>query len=159
MRVLIVSDTHGNLRNFEKVLEKEKGIDMLLHLGDVEKDEEYLEYIMDCPVYIVAGNNDFFSDLPNEIVVEIEGYRVFMTHGHGYYVSAHTRRLKEAAQCRRADIALYGHTHKPEIDLTGEVLVANPGSLSYPRQQGRNGSYIIMEISSEKGVKFSQQYV
>ena len=159
MKVLIVSDTHGNLRNFERVLECEKEIDMLLHLGDVEHDEDYLEAVMDCPVHVVAGNNDFFSDLPNEIVVEVGNHRVFMTHGHGYYVSAHTRRLKEAARSRQADIVLYGHTHRPDIDETGDVIAINPGSLSYPRQDGRKGTYIIMEILENEDTEFTLKYV
>ena len=159
MKILIVSDTHGNLRNFEKVLECEKDIGMMLHLGDVEKDEDYLETVMECPVYIVAGNNDFFSDLPNEIVVQIGKYRVFMTHGHGYYVSAHTRRLKEAARSRRADIVVYGHTHRPNIDMTDDVIAVNPGSISYPRQEGRRGTYIIMEVTENSDAKFTLKYV
>lgn len=159
MKVLIVSDTHGNLRNFERVLECEKEVDMLLHLGDVENDEDYLEAVMDCPVHIVAGNNDFFSDLPNEIVVVIGNHRVFMTHGHGYYVSAHTRRLKEAARSRQADIVLYGHTHRPDIDETGDVIAINPGSLSYPRQDGRKGTYIIMEVCENEDTEFTLKYV
>ena len=159
MKILIISDTHGNLRNFERVLEHEKEVDMMLHLGDVEKDEDYLVTVMECPVYIVAGNNDFFSDLPSEIVVQIGKYRVFMTHGHGYYVSAHTKRLKEAARSRQADIVVYGHTHRPDIDATEDVIAVNPGSLSYPRQEGRRGTYIIMEINENNDVKFNLKYV
>ena len=46
MRILIVSDTHGSLRNFDIVIEREKEIDMLLHLGDVEGDDDYMEAVM-----------------------------------------------------------------------------------------------------------------
>lgn len=159
MKVLIVSDTHRNLRNFEKVLECEKNIDMLLHLGDVEDDQEYLEIIMECPVHIVAGNNDFFSDLPNEVVIQVGKYRVFMTHGHGYYVSAHTNRLKDAARSRHADIVMYGHTHKPDIDTSDDVIVVNPGSISYPRQKDKKPSYIIMEIDEKAEAKFTLKYL
>ena len=44
---------------------------------------------------------------------------------------------------------MYGHTHKPEVDVDDEVTVVNPGSLSYPRQEGRLPSYVIMEIDDE----------
>lgn len=159
MRILIISDTHGNLQNFEKVLKREQEIDMLLHLGDVQKDEDYLEAVMECPVHIIAGNNDFFSGLPWEEEVQIGKYKVFMTHGHGYYVSAHTRRLKQSARERGADIVMYGHTHRPDIDTTEDVIAINPGSLSYPRQEGRKATYVIMEVADDGEAKFTLKHV
>lgn len=159
MRILIVSDTHGSLRNFDTVIEREKEIDMLLHLGDVEGDDDYMEAVMNCPVHIVGGNNDYFSRLPGEIELLIGKYKVFMTHGHGYYVSMDTRRLKQAARARGADIAMYGHTHRPDIDLVDGVKVINPGSLSYPRQSGRQATYIIMEVNAGGEAEFTLKHV
>lgn len=159
MRILIVSDTHGSLRNFDTVIEREKEIDMLLHLGDVEGDDDYMEAVMNCPVHIVGGNNDYFSRLPGEIELRIGKYKVFMTHGHGYYVSMDTRRLKQAARARGADIAMYGHTHRPDIDLVDGVKVINPGSLSYPRQSGRQATYIIMEVNAGGEAEFTLKHV
>ena len=63
MKILIVSDTHGRHGNLDEVLEREGKIDMLLHLGDVEDDEHYIEAIAECPVHMLSGNNDFFSYL------------------------------------------------------------------------------------------------
>ena len=40
MKILIISDTHGAHRNFDRVIEKEQPLDMLIHLGDVEGDED-----------------------------------------------------------------------------------------------------------------------
>lgn len=159
MRILIVSDTHGRLRNFDEIIEREKNIDMLLHLGDIEGDDDYMEVVMHCPVHIVAGNNDFFSGLPGELEVKIGKYKVFMTHGHGYYVSMDTKRLKEAARARGANIVMYGHTHRPEIDLEDDVIVINPGSLSYPRQPGRKATYIIMDVDTKGEAVFTLKYV
>ena len=159
MRILIVSDTHGSLRNFDEVIEREKEIDMMLHLGDVEGDNAYMETVMNCPVHIVGGNNDYFSRLPAEMEIRIGKYKVFMTHGHGYYVSMDTRRLKQAARARGADIVMYGHTHRPDIDLEDSVIAINPGSLSYPRQSGRKATYIIMEIGNSGSAEFYLKYV
>lgn len=159
MRILIVSDTHGSLRNFDEIIEREKKIDMLLHLGDIEGDDDYMEAVMDCPVHVVAGNNDFFSGLPGELEIEVGKYKVFMTHGHGYYVSVDTKRLKQAARARGADIVMYGHTHRPEIDLEDDVITINPGSLSYPRQPGRKATYIVMDISAKGEAVFTLKYV
>ena len=61
MKVLIVSDTHGNDRNLERVLLQNYPVDAVFHLGDMEGSESYIEDICPCPVYMVSGNNDFFS--------------------------------------------------------------------------------------------------
>ena len=67
MRVLIVSDTHGHEENLERILTEKGPFQHLIHLGDVEGQEDYIEVIAGCPVHIVAGNNDFFSDLPRAV--------------------------------------------------------------------------------------------
>ena len=95
---------------------------------------------------IVSGNNDFFSELPREREFEIAGYKVWMTHGHNYYVSMGNERIKQEAIARGVDIVFYGHTHRPVVDIDKEVTAVNPGSLSYPRQEGRIPTYVIMEI-------------
>ena len=149
MRILIVSDTHGRDGNLSRVLDRTKPLDMLIHCGDAEGSEEYIRQIVDCPAHIVTGNNDFFAGLPQEEEFMLGPYKVWLTHGHRYYVSMGNTRLKEVAQSRGADIVMYGHTHKPVIDLAGpteKVTAINPGSLSYPRQDGRHPSYILMEL-------------
>ena len=159
MKILIVSDTHGRHGNLDEVLEREGKIDMLLHLGDVEDDEHYIEAIAEYPVHMLSGNNDFFSHLPGEKEIQIGKYRVFMTHGHGHYVSMNTMRLREAARARGVDIVMFGHTHKPYIDVEGDLKVINPGSLSYPRQEGRQASYVIMEINTNGNASFELKFV
>ena len=159
MKILIVSDTHGRHSNLDIVLEREKEIDMILHLGDVENGEEYMEAVSPCPLYMIAGNNDFFSYLPAEREIRIGQYRVLMTHGHGYYVSMDTKSLRRAAIAREVDIVMFGHTHRPYMDVEGELKVLNPGSLSYPRQEGRRGTYIVMQIDHNGAAKFELCYV
>ena len=159
MKVLIVSDTHGRHGNLDEILEREGKIDMLLHLGDVEDDEHYIEAIAEYPVHILAGNNDFFSHLPGEKEIKIGKYRVFMTHGHCYYVSINTQRLRDEAKSRGVDIIMFGHTHRPYIDVEGDLKVINPGSLSYPRQEGRRPSYVIMEINANGNASFELKFV
>lgn len=159
MKIVIISDTHGRHGNLDIVLEREKNMDMLLHLGDVEYGDDYIEAVAHCPVYMIAGNNDFFSDLPMERELQIGRYKVFMTHGHGYYVSMDTKSLRRAATARGVDIVMFGHTHRPYIDTEGTLKVINPGSLSYPRQEGRKGTYIVMEIDSNGDAEFDLRFV
>lgn len=159
MKILIVSDTHGHEMNLETVLDKVGPINHFIHLGDIEGQEDYMEVLAECPVHMVSGNNDFFSDLPREEEFWLGNYHILITHGHYYGVSMGTERLKEEARARQIDIVMYGHTHRPEIDLDGPVTVLNPGSLSYPRQFGRKPSYIIMEIDRAGKAQYTIHYL
>ena len=159
MRILIVSDTHGRESNLERVLEEVGNISHLIHLGDVEGQEDYIEAIADCPVHIVSGNNDFFSSLPREEELWIGNYHILMTHGHYYGVSMGTSVLEEEALARGFYVAMYGHTHRPEIEIKDDITILNPGSLSYPRQYGRKPSYIIMEIDSRGEAHYTIHYL
>lgn len=159
MKILIISDTHRQHYNFDQVIEKTGKIDMLIHLGDAEGAEDYIEAVADCPVHIVAGNNDFMSMLEKEEEFNIGTYRVFISHGHRYYVSMGMERLKEEARMRSADIVMFGHTHRPILDIEEDLITLNPGSLSYPRQEGREPSYILMDIDREGQAHFTINYI
>ncbi|MDF2952170.1 MAG: hypothetical protein K0S18_1753 [Anaerocolumna sp.] len=155
MKVLIVSDSHGRNYYLEKVMERVKPIDLLIHLGDVEDGEQIIRDIAPCKVEMVAGNNDFFSSLPKEKVITINGYTIFLSHGHRYAVNYSTEKLKDAARSHNAGIAMFGHTHSPVIDMTGSVWAINPGSISQPRQEDGIPTYIIMDIDSKGQIHFT----
>ena len=106
MKILIVSDTHKKNENYFKVLEMHHP-DMVIHCGDAEGSEYALSAAAKCPVYIVLGNNDFFSDLPREITLDIGPYKVWVTHGHNYYVSMGNETIKKEAIDRGVDIVLF----------------------------------------------------
>lgn len=151
MKILIVSDTHRRNENFLKVMEKVGKIDLLVHCGDVEGSEYLISEAAGCPVEMVQGNNDYFSSLPRETEFLIGDYKVWVTHGHNYYVSMGYEILKEEARSREVDIVMCGHTHRPVIEQERDLTLINPGSLSYPRQEGHVPSYVLIEID-QKGV-------
>lgn len=160
MKVLIVSDTHGREQNLAEALEQTGPIDQLIHLGDVEGGAEHIrELAGDAPAAIIAGNNDFFCDLPNERIFTLGGHRIFMTHGHGYFVHSGTLYLKREARKKGADIVMFGHTHKPYMEEDNELLVLNPGSLSQPRQEGHRPTYIVMEIADDGQISYELCYL
>ncbi len=159
MKILIVSDTHGSHRNLEKALERVGKIDMFLHLGDVEGREDYIKVLAGCPTHIVAGNNDFWSDLPHDEDVFVGGHHIYMTHGHYFYVSRDEERLMAEARRRKADIVIYGHIHRPMWHQEEGLLVLNPGSIAFPRQKGRQATYMIMEIDDAGKVDVKLEYV
>lgn len=86
-RILIVSDTHKRLGNLYEALEKEGSVDAMIHLGDLEGDEDIVNEMIPGPVYMVPGNNDYYSQAPRELEIQIAGKNVLLTHGHYYYVS------------------------------------------------------------------------
>ncbi len=158
-KIMIVSDTHKQHVTLKKALKTEGPIDMLIHLGDAEGEEDYIRELADCELEIIAGNNDFFSDLDREKYIKIGKYNVFLTHGHYFYVSLGLDVLKDEAISRGVDIVMFGHTHRPVIEIGREITVINPGSLSYPRQDDKKPTYIMMEIDDQENVKYTLKYV
>lgn len=159
MKVLIISDTHRHNENYLKVLNQTMPIDMLVHCGDIEGSEYTIAESCGCPVQMVMGNNDFFSDLPREKEFQIGRYKVWLTHGHTYYVSMGDETIKQEARERGADIVMFGHSHRPLIDRDDDVIAINPGSLTYPRQEGRRPSYILMELDDKGEAQFEIKYL
>ena len=94
----------------------------------------------------MAGTNVCFSDLPREDEILLEGHKIMVTHGHNYGVSMDLYGVSEEAAARGCEIVCFGHTHKPVVEKKNGVLVINPGSLSFPRQEGRRPSYAVMEL-------------
>ena len=159
MRILIVSDTHRLDDNFFQAVEDVGEIDMVIHCGDAEGSEYELQKAADVPLYIVRGNNDFFSDLEDELELEIEGKRILVTHGHYHHVSTGVEYLLSDAEQRNFDVVMFGHIHRPMIKEYGDLVILNPGSLSYPRQDGRAPSYIIMETDGNGEFDFTIEYL
>ena len=67
--------------------------------------------------------------------------------------------LKEEARARNFDIAMFGHTHRPYLEQERDVTVLNPGSMSYPRQEGRKPSYMVMEIDGNGDASYTIKYI
>ncbi len=159
MKIMIVSDTHRKHKYLEMALQQVESFDRMIHLGDVEGCEDYIEAIAQCPVEFVAGNNDFFTMLPSEIITQIGPYKALLTHGHYYYVNAGIRDLIKVGKEKQVDIVMYGHTHVPMVEYVDDLIVLNPGSLTYPRQEGKRPSYIMMEIDSQGKAFFDIRYL
>ena len=159
MKVLIVSDTHGRRGELEEIIELEKPFQFLIHCGDVEGDEEYIRQTAGCDCVFVKGNNDFFSNLSGSECFILEGFRVMVTHGHLYGVSLNTAMLEEEARSRGVQIVMFGHTHRPYLEEKDGLMLMNPGSVSYPRQPGRQPGYAVMEIRKNQQPQITQKYL
>ena len=160
MRVLIVSDTHGRHTSLDRALKEAGDIDMFIHLGDVEGGEDYIEAVVECEKHMIRGNNDLFLlSSGGRRVLDRKGKKCFITHGHSYYVSMETEQIREEGAARNADIIMFGHTHRPYFEERDGITVLNPGSLSFPRQEGRKSSYMILETDGEEKYEFVQHFL
>lgn len=156
---LIISDSHGQLENAKKAISNEGRLDIVIHLGDILGQDDELKRMCQCPVVIVKGNCDFYSDNQITEVFSVDVNKIFATHGHYYNVDYGIESLSYAAEEKGCNIAMYGHTHVPDISYRGNVTIVNPGSISRPRQLNRKPTYGVMMIDESGKTDISIKYV
>lgn len=159
MKAVLVSDSHGRFGGLQEIIEREAPFDMLLHAGDIQGGVSNLEDWAGCPVYVVRGNCDWGGGLPQERVVSFGRDRIFLTHGHRYGVKTGIEMLAAAAKQAGANIAVYGHTHIPQVEERYGVILLCPGSVAEPRQQNRLATYAVLERTPEKGLRWEIKYL
>ncbi|NQX84024.1 MAG: metallophosphoesterase family protein [Mycoplasmataceae bacterium] len=163
-KILVVSDSHGAVEGIEKALKNEK-YDVSVNLGDSGQSESWIKERFD---YYVTGNNDVFESSKSDLVFEVDGVRIAITHGDKYEASLkemfrfneRVSRAKMLKLCRdiRADILLYGHSHIKDDSQKKEYRIVNPGSIAYPRDD-RNGSYVVITVSDDKKIDVEFKFV
>jgi len=129
MKIAVLSDTHGNYPLAIKMLDRISDLDCIIHLGDVLHDADIIEQALCIPVIKLAGNCDSSPRIKREVLLNICGKSIFLSHGDLYRVKSGIGRIYEKASSVSADIVLYGHTHVPAVQKKGEILLVNPGSL------------------------------
>lgn len=147
-RILVVSDTHGNIEPiYENV--KDENLDLIIHLGDNWKDGFKLSEMLNTKISYVMGNCDYlYGEVDEEKLIEINGKRIFFTHGHRYGVKMNLTSLFYRGKELDADLVLYGHTHIPYLNESEGMIILNPGSPSLPRGRS-SASYSILNIDEE----------
>jgi putative phosphoesterase len=120
----LISDTHGLVR--PGVHEALKGVELILHAGDVGGTEILDELRLIAPTKAVSGNTDTPGNpsLTQRIDIEVDGVRIHVSHGHE--VGSPTPD-KLAAQYD-ADVVVYGHSHQQLVTRFDNRLFVNPGS-------------------------------
>ncbi len=142
-KILIVSDSHGSTELLEELKSRHASeVDAMIHCGDseLEKEDEALAGFT-----VVKGNCDFFGDFPEEALLEIDGYRIFVTHGHLHSVKSNLLSLSYRAEEAGASIICFGHSHLLGAEIIGGSLFINPGSIRLPRGR-RERTYVILEL-------------
>lgn len=144
MRILVVSDTHGDEGALWRALDAQPSARIVAHLGDGAREAEAMAVrYPDKTFWQVRGNCDFSAGagLPFAREECVRGRRLFLTHGHLYDAKMGLYRLACAARERRADILLFGHTHQALTDYDDGLYILNPGSLH------GGGSYGVLDIT------------
>lgn len=159
MKILVISDTHGDIDKAEEIIKENEDISLIIHLGDYFRDAQKLSSIFpNIPIEYIYGNSDFMiDDVPAEKLLEYEGKRIFITHGHRYSVKWDYDKLCRKAEEMHVDLLLFGHTHIADLVKKESYFILNPGSISDPRDDS-NESYAIVEIC-EDAVKPKLCYV
>ncbi|MBQ7563367.1 MAG: metallophosphoesterase [Lachnospiraceae bacterium] len=160
-KVLVISDNHGRTELMYELVGLVKPVDLIVHCGDVEVPniERRLSERADCPVHVVSGNNDYFGGYPFVDIFMLGEHRVLLTHGHKQKLYYDLTNLFYLAAQEQADIVLFGHLHTPIIQREGEVLLVNPGSLTYPRQSNGLPSYAMLTLEDDGTVRAAIRYI
>jgi putative phosphoesterase len=131
LRIGLVSDTHGLLRN--EVYAAFEGVDEIFHAGDVGDPAILTELQVIAPVRAVFGNVDGWDireEAGEKCELERLGHKIAVVHGH-QWGSPRVGDLLEAFH--DFAVVVYGHTHIPLIKKTAGPLIVNPGSAGHQR--------------------------
>lgn len=144
MKILAFADSHGYNMGMAYAVEREAP-DAVLHLGDHAEDARDLgRAFSSLPILSVRGNNDYDRDVPLFCVTTLGGVRMYLTHGHREHVYSTCDLVAQRAREEGCTLALFGHTHRVQVERIAGVLVCNPGSISLPR--GGPASYARLTV-------------
>lgn len=149
MRVLLFSDSHGYTQNMVRAVNRCKNVDLIIHLGDFVKDAVKIASMYPgIAIELVTGNNDWIKEFSSEKILDLEGKKILITHGHKYSVKYDYNMLIQKGRSIGADAVFFGHTHRTEEFFSEGMLVLNPGSISVPLQG--SPTYCLLEIGGGK---------
>lgn len=145
MKVLVVSDSHGDFSSLRQIHAREKPLDLLIHLGDGVLDALLLQKMTGVRVEAVNGNNDPHGAFPEELTLKLEETVIYLTHGYTLHVRAGLQQLVGAARRAKANLALFGHTHQHQLVENKGLTLFNPGAAC----RWGLSSYAVLEIEGK----------
>lgn len=143
MKLLLLSDSHGDFFACEEALRQNRDADWVIHLGDGEDDLDRVNTLfLDKRIARVRGNCSYGSIYREEQVITVEGRKLFLCHGHRLSVKSTLSLLSAKAASLDCAAALYGHTHIQHQEEENGVLLCNPGAL-------RRGEYAVLFVTKD----------
>lgn len=151
MRIIVTSDSHRRANYLIDIFERHyETTDLFINLGDGEDDvDSALLLYPKAKIERVAGNCDWGSTLPLSKIVMANGKKIFITHGHPYYVKHGYEVIEQKAKEVGADICLFGHTHTPYTEHKDGIYFMNPGAVC-------DGVYGIIDITDKGIITYNQ---
>ncbi|MCH4284681.1 MULTISPECIES: metallophosphoesterase family protein [Bacillota] len=165
MKILLISDTHGELENTRKLIHKHKDVDLKIDLGDIGFALKELDGFV-----VVKGNHDKALKLPIERIVEVENHRILCVHGDIFEADVMEEvfslmidekedimqvcmdvlyhHIADYAKKKQCDIVFFGHTHIRVWEIYDGITIVNPGSLLFG-MDGNDKSYAIVNVTKE----------
>ncbi len=132
LHIGVIADTHGL---FDRaILRHFKGVDHILHAGDIGDRSVIAQLAALAPVTAVSGNVDGYqrSGYPPETIIELGGSRIALRHIL-YEGGKLTKEGRAFLDREQPDVCIFGHTHQPKADWLGATLLFNPGSAGQKR--------------------------
>lgn len=157
MKIVAVTDTHMPRRAKklpQRLVEDAQDADMILHAGDWQTIDVYHEFLQLGKVIGVTGNVDspeLGRMLNSREIIEAEGYRIGLVHGHGKGQTTE-KRAKAAFSMAEVDCIIFGHSHIPLLKNENGLLLFNPGSATDKRRQ-KQYSYGILTIEDKLDIR------
>ncbi len=147
-KITVISDTHGNVAAIKKLFPIFAESDMIIHLGDTSSDGQTIRREFPGKTYLLNGNCDLSKLGEDELILQVEGVKIFACHGDSYGVKRGYDRIAYKAEQEGCNVALFGHTHAPTEKILGNVMLFNPGTL---RRYASN-TYLSLVINGDKAV-------
>jgi len=159
MRIGLLSDTH--IPEVEKtlppqIMEAFRGVDLILHAGDI-----YIPSVLDeleniAPVLAAKGDDDYGVTLTDKRVKEkhilkLEGQTLWLIHEQQYFnlfASQQSGNYQEQDRHDAPDIVIFGHTHRTLVQHNRGILIVNPGSPTFLNYRSGLGTVAILNIDS-----------
>lgn len=147
-KVLLMSDSHGLTKHIDEIVNRHE-VDVKIHCGDSElsHDAQQLKDFV-----IVRGNCDWDQAFLEDEVIDLNGLRLLITHGHLYGIKSSLMQLRYRALEAEANIVLFGHSHIAYAEQFDKQLFINPGSIQQPRKWNV-ASYCILSWDKPTDVK------
>ncbi len=142
MKILVFSDSHGGYKSIENAIKLHKAeADLVIFLGDGARDMDLIqEKYPHLTIFKLRGNCDFMCDSPDSSILDLDGVRILLTHGHKYNVKSGLGTILYAGMEGEVDAIFFGHTHQEldtTVDANGKTIrLFNPGSIGMGRTYG-----------------------
>jgi len=148
MKVVILSDTHGDVAAMRKILHDNADAGLILHAGDYAYDLFRAKPAMES--YAVIGNCDRYgSSAPDFELINLGKSIIYLTHGHIQGVKYGLETLASEAKAMGANVAVFGHTHRQLVENHAGILMLNPGSANKARSWYGPAGYLTLEVGGD----------